>query len=168
MNLKRMNTMFNVLMMCVLSGSLMVVLAQRPGGGGPPSGGPHAGGPPDFIERLLDLTDAQKTQIKVIHEREVDAAKPHHEALKPLMEQAHALTQAATFDETAVRALALQMSPIQLELHIIQARAQNEVYNVLTPAQRAKLAEMRKMMEGRGGRPGGPGGRPGGFGPPHQ
>ncbi len=175
MNLKRMNTLFNALMICLLSGSLMTAFAQRLGGGGPPMGSPPVGGPPEFIERMLDLTDAQKEQIKAIRERAAEASKPHHEALKPLMEQAHALTEAATFDEAAVRALALQMSPIQLELHVIQARAQAETRNVLTAEQKAKLAEMRKMMEGRGGRPGGPGGRPGfgrpggfggGFGPP--
>ena len=125
------------------------------------------GGPPEFIERLLDLTDAQKEQIKAIRERAAETSKPHHEALKPLMEQQHALTEAATFNEAAWRALAAQISPIQIELQVIQARAQAETYNVLTAEQKAKLVEMRQRMEGRGGPGGRPGfGRPGGFGPP--
>lgn len=164
MNLKRMSLIFNALMICLVSGSLMMALAQRPGGGGPPAGGPPMGGPPEFIERLLDLTDAQEAQIKAIRERAAEAAKSHHEALKPLLEQQHALTEAATFNESAWRALAAQIAPIQTELQLIQARAQNEIHNVLTAEQKAKLAEFRKRMEGRGG----PGGRPGGFGPPRQ
>lgn len=174
MNLKRMSLIFNALMICLLSGSLMTAFAQRPGGGGPPAGGPPAGGPPmggppEFIERLLDLTDAQKEQIKAIRERAAEASKPHHEALKPLMEQQQALTEAASFDESAFRTLAVLITPIQIELQVIQARAQSETHNVLTAEQKAKLAEMRKRMEGRGGPGGGrPGGRPGGFGPPRQ
>ncbi len=167
MNLKRMNTLCNALMICLLSGSLTIALAQRPGGPGGP-GGPPAGGPPDFLERLLDLTDAQKEQIKAIRERAAEASKTHHEALKPLMEQEHALTEAAAFDEAALRALAAQMSPIQTELQVIQARAQAETHQVLTAEQKAKLAEMRKRMEGRGATGGGRPGRLGGFGSPRQ
>lgn len=153
--------------LCVVVACGQTALAQRPGGGGPPQDG---GG---FIERLakiLDLTDAQLAQIKTIREQAAAASKPHQERLTPLLEQAQALIEADTFNETALRNLSAQMQPIQLELHIIQARAQSASYNLLTAEQKAKLVEIRKMMENGGGRHGGGrpvgGGRPGGPGRP--
>mgnify|MGYP002381544732 CR=1 FL=1 len=159
-----------VLLTCLTAGS---ALAQRPGGvGGPPAGG---GGRPtgagSFITQLaniLELSDAQQAQIKAIQDRADAAAQPYEDRLKPLFEQAHALVEADVFNENALRALYTQISPLELELHVIQARAQSDTYNVLTAEQKAKLADIRKMMQQNGGgRPGGNGGgRPFGGGRP--
>jgi protein CpxP len=162
--MKTLTTRVSALMICLLMGGLLTAAAQRPFG--PPQGGPGAGGPPPFVEhlwRMLDLTDAQKEQIKTIREAAATAAQPKHEALKPLQEQTRMLIEAPAFDEAAFRSLATQMSAIQVELQVIHARAENGTYNVLTAEQKAKLAELRKTMGERGGgRPGGPGvGRPG-------
>lgn len=133
--------------------------AQGPGGGRP--GGPGGPPPPRGIEefaRLLNLTEAQKTQIKTIREQAEAAAKPYHDQLEPLHEQEAKLTHAATFDEAAVRALAVKVAQLETELHVIHARAENAIFNLLTPEQKVKLEELHKMMEERG--PGRPGRRP--------
>jgi len=161
---------------CISVGS---AFAQRPGGmgGGPVGGGPVGGGPVggpvgggpqgggEFIVRLagvLGLTEAQLIQIRTIQQNAATAAQPYAEQLKPLFEQAHALTEASMFNEAALRALHLQMAPLQLEIHLIQARAHSEIYNLLTAEQKAKLAELRQIMQAGGGRPGGGGGPMGG------
>ncbi len=158
----QLKTLFlTALLTCLVAGS---AVAQRPGGvGGPPAG---AG---NFIERLahvLGLSDAQQAQIKAIQERAQTASKPYEDRLKPLFEQAQAIAETEVFNESALRALHAQIAPLQLELHVIQARAESDTFNVLTAEQKAKLAELRKMMQqgaNGGGRPGG-GGRP--FGRP--
>lgn len=136
--------------------------AQGPAGAGqrPPAGPGGGQGGPEQFARLLGLTDAQKAQIKTIHEQAETASKPYHEQLEPLHEQMRTLTHAATFDEAAARALLTKMSQLETELHLIHARTENAIYNLLTPEQKARLDELHKMMEGREqGRPR-PNGRP--------
>ena len=61
------------------------------------------------------------------------------------------------------------MMQLQIEIHLIQAKTEAAIHQLLTPEQKAKLAELRKAMgEGqRGGPPSGGGeGRRGPFGRP--
>lgn len=79
------------------------------------------------------------------------------------------LIEAPAFDEAAARALAQNMMQVQIEIHLIQARTEAAIYQLLTPEQKAKLAELRKAMgdRQRGGPPSGGGqGRRGPFGRP--
>lgn len=136
---------------------LMTGNAQPPRPDGPPGGG-RPGGIERFT-RVLGLTDAQLTQIKTIRENARTAGEPIANQIEPLHEQMEALIQASTFDEAAVRALDAKIAALSANLHVIQARAENATYNLLTAEQKAKLAELRKHMEGRPN--GGPGnGRP--------
>ena len=137
-------------------GGGVTILAQPPWarGGGPGGfGGP--GGNGNFEEhfaQLLGLTDAQKTQIKNLREQAATASKPYFEQIKPITEQMQKLIEAPTFDEAAARVLAQKMGQVQTEIHIIQARTESAIYQLFTPEQKAKLAELHKMMEERGPR----------------
>lgn len=138
------------LLIALLVTLVSYVIAQPPQG---PRGG-RGEGPrgPERLAQILGLTDAQKTQIKAIHEQAETAAKPLHDQLEPLHEQHEALTHAATFDASAVRALLTKISALEVELEFIHTRAENAIYNLYTPEQKAKLAELHKMMEERGPR----------------
>lgn len=157
-------TILNLTLAFIL-GSFVVADAQPPWARGG-QGGPGGGDMEDRFARLLNLTDAQKTQIKNLREAAQTASKPYFEQIKPITGQMRQLIEAPTFDEAAARALAAKMSQLQIEVHIIQAKAEAAIYTLLTPEQKAKLAELRKAMEdGQGGPPNG-GGRRGPFGRP--
>ena len=115
---------------------------HRPGGppDGRPPGLPHEG----FPLRFLDLTDAQKAQIKAIQEAEDAKAEPYQEQL----EAAHkALDEAAAkgqFNEAQVRTIAARQAQAMIELTVSKARKDAAIYQVLTPEQRAKLDKFRE------------------------
>jgi periplasmic protein CpxP/Spy len=171
-SLKTLKIMLLNLALTLILGSCVIAVAQPPWARGGGQGGPGQGGPggpgggnmEDRFARLLSLTDAQKTQIKNLREQAQTASKLYFEQIKPITEQMQKLIEAPVFDEAAARALASKMSQVQTEIHIIQAKTENAIYQLLTAEQKAKLAELRKAMEGqqggRGGGRGGPFGRP--------
>jgi periplasmic protein CpxP/Spy len=136
------------------------------GQGGP--GGPHGGEPGDMMEhmsRVLNLTDAQKTQVKAIMDAERAATEPSRGKIEEIHKQIEATVMSGQFDEAQVRALAGQASQIMTDEMVEHVRAHAKIFALLTPEQRAKAQEMHKQM-GPGGPhgPGGPGGPGGGMG----
>jgi protein CpxP len=152
----------------VLAGVAALIIAATVfavGQGGP--GGPH-GGPGDMMEhmsRALNLTDAQKTQVKAIMDAERAATEPSRGKIEEIHKQIEATVTSGQFDEAQVRALAGQASQIMTDEMVEHVRAHAKIFALLTPEQRAKAQEMHKQM-GPGGPhgPGGPGGPGGGMG----
>jgi len=115
-----------------------------PGGGGR-FGGP--GGPMGMLPRLgraLDLTDAQKDQLKTI-------AQSHKDDWKALADRAHAahmaLNQAVTaetVDEGLIRQKSTEAAQVDADMAVARARAHAEVLQILTADQKAKLSEMKQ------------------------
>jgi len=107
-------------------------------------GGPMGGG---FAGVMRDLTDAQREQVKAIHEK-------HAERIRPLAERARtareALDNAIISGNAAnLQALSIEVGSAETELAFAQAQVQTEIYNVLTAEQKQKLAERRKEMAER-------------------
>ena len=114
-----------------------------PFGRGGRMGGPMAGG--GLRDVMRDLTDAQREQVKAIHER-------HAERLRPLLERARtareALDSAAQSGNTGnLQALSIEVGNAETELAFAQAQVQSEIFGVLTAEQKQKIAERRKEME---------------------
>ncbi len=169
-NISDLTTMILNLALALILGLFVVAEAQPPSARGGPGGqgGPGGGGQlEDRFARVLGLTDAQKTQIKSLREQAQTASKPYVEQIKPLTEERHKLIEAPAFDEAAARTLAQKMSQLQIEIHLIQAKTEAAIYQLLTPEQKAKLAELRKAMEDhQDDPPNGGGGRRGPMGRP--
>ena len=121
---------------------------QRPPGP-PPQGEGRRGGPDGEgrMLRMLDLTSDQKDQIKKLHDAEQATAKPIHEQLKTMHEQLRAATKDGAFNESAVRSLLAQTQQPELELEVIRFKTRAAIHDVLTPAQKAKLAESQAAKE---------------------
>jgi Spy/CpxP family protein refolding chaperone len=100
-----------------------------------------------FAEKL-NLTDAQKEQMKQISAR-------FHESTKALRQQGHEnrggggfdAFKEGTFNESAVRAAAQARANAQVEMEVARARMMYEMYNVLTPEQKAQLTADRQQRE---------------------
>ena len=118
---------------------------RGPGGPGGRMGGPLAGAP--FREVMRDLNDAQREQVKGIHER-------HAARLKPLFERSHAAREALNAAVLAgnadnLQTLSIEVGSAETELSFAQAQVQSEIYGVLTAEQKQRIAERRKQMEAR-------------------
>jgi len=114
-------------------------------GPGMRGGGPMAGA----FFRDLDLTDAQKTQMKQIRES-------HSQTLRPLMEQIRAkrqeLRQASeggTFDEALVTQKLNEIAPLEAKLMGEEFRTHQEMLSVLTAEQKAKLDQLREQQKSK-------------------
>lgn len=119
------------------------------GPGGFHGRGGRMGGPMAFREVMRDLSDAQRQQVRAIHEK-------HAEHIRPLAERAHtarqALDAAVLSGKTDnLQALSLEVGNAETELTYAQAQVQAEVFNVFTAEQKQKIAERRKQMETRRG-----------------
>ena len=116
---------------------VVAAMAQAPDstGGGPGPGGHHesAAQRMDNLATLLDLTDAQKTQVQAVLEAE-------HAKMKALHDQAEASGQKPTFDQ----------------MKAAHEQAQQDTITQLTPIlSPAQLKKFQVLMAERGppGRP---------------
>ena len=136
------------------------------GPGGPGRHGGPGGNVVGHLSRVLDLTDAQKAQIKQLEDSFKESTKSLHEQLAKAGHGGpfEALNGGA-FDEAAVRAAAQARANLHVELEVAHAKFFSQVYAVLTAEQKAKLAELRQQMQERfrqGPPPPPPGGEDGG------
>jgi len=149
-------------MAAVLALGTATLLAQAPGGfepgqrGGPGRGGPGRGGAPGILPGLnrIDLTDAQRDQVRAIMETERQTGNPGEK----LAQAEHALNAALLADAPDAQAIetakasvnAAQAAALDRRVELMQKVAQ-----ILTPAQRQELAQMPGPggPRGRGARP---------------
>jgi len=112
--------------------------------------GPMFAGPMlPFFSKALDLTDAQRTQIKEIFHN----AKP---TMQPLMQQERQSHQAmvqlitsGNFDQAKAQAIVNQESQIHAQIEVQHALLASQAYQVLTAEQKTKMNELIAQHEQR-------------------
>jgi Spy/CpxP family protein refolding chaperone len=119
---------------------------RGPGGRGGRMGGPM-GGAFAFREVMHDLTDAQREQVKAIHEKHADRIRPLAERARTARESLD--TAVLSGNASNLQALSIEVGNAETELTFAQAQVQSEIVNVLTAEQKQKIAERRKQMEAR-------------------
>ena len=130
----------------LLCGAAMIAYAQGPG---PEAmGGPHGMGGPGhgmgFMARELNLTDAQKAQVKTI-------MQANHANMKPVMQQLEqnrqallAATANGAYDPAKIQLLANQKAQLEAAMTVQHEALQHQIYTqVLTPEQQAKAEQLR-------------------------
>ena len=130
------------------------------GGRGRGPGGPVAGaltsflGPVAMMASQLELTDAQKEQIKAIAQSHADEWK----GLLDREQQARRAQQVAIaspqFDEVTIRQQSAELAAVEADAAVARARARGELLQILNTAQLAKLKEMESNGSRRGNGPG--------------
>jgi protein CpxP len=120
-----------------------------PGGpgmrGGP--GGPF--GMAGLPLRELDLTDAQREQVRAVMESHRDEQKAIGDRMMTVRKALHDAIAADTVDETAIRAAAAQIGAVEADAAVLQAKVRAEISALLTPEQVKKAKELRTEMENR-------------------
>ena len=126
-------------------GATIFALAQgHPGMGQKMRGG----GPQDMVEHIsreLNLTDAQKEQVKALLEAQRTTGEERHAKLGDIRKQIDTATANGQFDEAQVRALASQQSQLMTDEMVDHLRLHSKIYGLLTAEQRTKADQMMKM-----------------------
>ena len=131
-----------------VGGFAAVAKAQGPGGG--MHGGPGGGMLGGMIGHMLDLTDAQKEQIKTITKAAFDSNQTLMTQLKASRDAERAAIQAGKSDAELAQ-LAQSYAPLHTQLNATRLQTEAKIYKVLTPEQRAKLDKFRDNMQERMG-----------------
>lgn len=112
-------------------------------------------GPGMRMERMADelgLSDSQKEQVRIILKAEHEKTWPLRQQLFENREQIRKISLSGKFDEAVVRAIAAKQADIQTEIIVSHARAESEIYALLTPEQRKRAEQFRPMTGPRHGR----------------
>jgi Spy/CpxP family protein refolding chaperone len=91
----------------------------------------------------VKLTPDQEAKVKGIYDRYVESTKGIHEQLAAAESSQD---QTGPFNEVAFRSAAETRARLQVDLEVAFARARSEAENVLTPEQKAQLAEHMSQM----------------------
>lgn len=100
-----------------------------------------------FAEKL-NLTDAQKEQLRQIAARYRESSRAQRQQSRGDGRNGEFdVLNGGAFDEAAVRAAAQARANARVEAEVAHARMMYEMYNVLTPAQKAQLAAEHQQWE---------------------
>lgn len=129
-----------------------MALAQGHGGRGmgpgpdmPGFGGRHA----EQMLEMVDASDAQRSQIHQIMDAARKDLQGQHDALRKIREQQMGLFTAPNIDAAAIESLRQQAQTLHEQRSKRMSQALVDAARVLSPEQRAKLAERMKKMRVR-------------------
>jgi protein CpxP len=125
-----------------------VAFAQGPRGGGP-FGGRGVRGPGGLALAGLNLTDAQKEQVREIRERYREQTRTLAQALNDAATKQRQAIETIPVNETLITSATQDMTQAQVDLAIQEARLNAEVWSVLTPEQQSQATKARAERQAR-------------------
>ena len=136
-----------VALMALLATS--VAFAQGPRGG--PFGGRGARGPmgSGFALQALNLTDAQREQVREIRERYREQGRALSQRLGEAADKQRQAIETLPVNETLITSATQDMTQAQVDVAIQQARLNAEVWSVLTAEQQAQASKLRAERQAR-------------------
>jgi Spy/CpxP family protein refolding chaperone len=121
----------------------------RPGGrggrGGP--GGPR--GAVDLPLAQLNLTDAQRQQVRDLTQRRVQAGEEVQQRLRAAMDARRAAVNALPVNEGAIRSTTADLVAAETEAAILQAHLRADIVALLTPEQQDQLKKVEAARAAR-------------------
>ncbi|MGA2371530.1 MAG: Spy/CpxP family protein refolding chaperone [Candidatus Korobacteraceae bacterium] len=126
------------LLALMLCGTGALLYAQGPGGFG-------GHGMDEHMAALLNLTSAQKEQIKTLRQAQRAAVKPLFQQLEQLHVQMLNATANGAFNQTTIQSIATQEAQITAQLAVQRESLKSQIYNqVLTSQQKATAETLRQ------------------------
>ena len=144
--------MFAVAMLAVvLCGAVMFSYAQQPESNSTSPtttwAGHRHGGYMGYMAKALNLTDAQKAQIKSIMQANRTTNRPLMQQMAQNRLAMLTATSNGAFDQAKVTALASQQSQLMAQVMVQKESIQHQIYTqVLTPEQQATANQMRQKQ----------------------
>jgi protein CpxP len=122
----------------------------RPFSRGGRMGGP--GGPMGMLPMLareLNITDAQKAQIKTIADSHRDEWKALGDRARTAHEALQQAVTADTVDEGLIRQRSAEVAAVDADMAVARARAHAEVFQLLTPEQKTQAKTLQSTFAER-------------------
>ena len=122
------------------------------GGPGRPGGPDGFGGPMGMLPmlgRALNLTDAQRDQIKAIADSHKDEWKALADRERTARTALMTAVTADTIDEAAIRQKSSDVAAVEADAAVARAHAHAEVVQILTADQKAQLRTLTEKGPGR-------------------
>jgi Spy/CpxP family protein refolding chaperone len=140
--------------------AIPVTLAQTPNSqGGAPTQhegkgrfGPHRGGHGGRMGmafRKLNLTDAQKAQMKQIHQNYRERTQALRQELHTKMQALREANKGGAFNEALATQTLTETAPLRAKLMGERFKQRQEMMSVLTPEQKTQLAQMREEWKAK-------------------
>jgi len=122
-----------------------VAYAQEPPGGGFGGRGGRGFGPggPGLVLNELNLTDAQREQVREIRDRYQEQIQTLSRRLGDLTAKQRQAIETVPVNETLITSATQDMTQAQVEVAIQEARINADIWSVLTPEQQAKATKLR-------------------------
>lgn len=137
-------------LVAALIGGGAAVSAQGPGPRGPHGHGPRGFGPRAGLAlEGVDLTDAQRQQIRQLREQHRDQTRSLVDRIHKAHEAQRQALATMPFDEARIRAAMQELGEAQTELAVQNARLQSEIYALLTPQQQEQIQKRRAERQAR-------------------
>ena len=137
---------FTAVALLTLSVGSILVFAHRGGDFGRGFGG-RGGFLFGRMAKELNLTEAQKAQIKQLMEAEKSKVKPIIEDIKENRQKMEELTADGNFDEVKVKRLADEQAILSSQLIVERERTISQIFQNLTAEQREKAKQLKQQME---------------------
>jgi Spy/CpxP family protein refolding chaperone len=133
------------LLALVLCGTAVISSAQQNDASGAQAWSGHRHGHMGFMAKQLNLTDAQKAQIKTIMQSQRTTMRPLMQQMTQNREAMLTATSGGAFDQAKVQAIATQQAQLISQMTVLKEQLRSQIYNtVLTPDQKAKADQMRQ------------------------
>ena len=97
----------------------------------------------------LNLTDAQREQIRVLRDAQRNDDRALREKMRAAREQLRQTMRADVPDEAAVRSAAGAVASLQADQITLRARSRAQFMKVLTPDQQTRMKQARARLEQR-------------------
>ena len=141
----------------LMSGGAVALLAQGAPGRGPgrdaaplgPGGRAGRGFDAGFALGQLDLSDAQKQQVRDITQRHRQQTQPTMQRLQQAMQAQRAAINQVPVNEAAVRDAAAALAKVQADMAVEQARLHADIFNILTVEQQEKAKQLEQQAQAR-------------------
>lgn len=105
--------------------------------------------------RQLDLSEAQRDRVFEIMHGQAPAMRKKVKAARNAEESLRKLVVSAEYTEPKARELSDEAARVTADLSLARAKAERQIYEMLTVEQRSQLAKLKAAgkvpMDGRGG-----------------
>ncbi len=109
----------------------------------------HGGRMRAYLAEQLGLTDAQKSQIKQIHQNHKETIKPLVQELRAKRQDLHKSFNADNYDEALATQKFSEMASLKAKLMGEKLKVRKEMLSVLTPEQKAKFEQLKEQFKNR-------------------
>jgi protein CpxP len=122
--------------------------AQGPGPDGPRGRFRHFG-PVDLPLRALELTDAQRQQVREITEKHRANLQTAGQQLRQAFAAQRAAIEKTPVDQAAIKSASDGLATAHAAMGVERAQIRSEVLSILTPEQQEKLKQLQAERETR-------------------